>query len=249
MNPKASVNSLTIESRHQDNHFYQFNPEIFTSFSSDVFNASYWQQQNKVVGTAQGRGTTWFIQHNSHQIVLRHYFRGGLIGKLLNDGYLFTGLEKSRPYLEFFLLKDMFEFGLPVPEPLAYALTKKGLYYTADIVTRRIENAKDLVGILSQNAVEAGVWQEIGHTIRQFHEHGINHHDLNCHNILIDDNNKVWIIDFDQGKKMPSAGDWQQSNIDRLKRSFLKELNRLPTFYWQEDNWQQLMQGYEAASK
>ena len=56
------------------------------NFSPDMLSARYWQENNAVTGTAQGRGTTWFVQHGNNaqakQWVLRHYYRGGLIGKI-----------------------------------------------------------------------------------------------------------------------------------------------------------------------
>ena len=51
---------------------------------------------------------------------------------------------------------------------------------------------------------------------------GVNHTDLNIHNILIDDKDKVWIIDFDKCHQA-SEGRWRELNLERLKRSFLKE--------------------------
>ncbi len=102
-----------------------------------------------------------------------------------------------------------------------------------------------MVAKLSTSTISNELWQKIGATIKQFHQHGIYHHDLNAHNILIDQDNKVWLIDFDQGEQRKVADKWQQANMARLRRSFNKEQQRLENFQWQENHWITLMQGYE----
>ncbi|MFA0229768.1 lipopolysaccharide kinase InaA family protein, partial [Vibrio sp. 10N.261.45.A7] len=63
----------------------------------------------------------------------------------------------------------------------------------------------------------------------------VNHTDLNIHNILIDENNTVWIIDFDKCYQQ-LGNSWKQGNLDRLKRSFIKELNKRQ-IKWDESEW------------
>jgi 3-deoxy-D-manno-octulosonic acid kinase len=87
-------------------------------------------------------------------------------------------------------------------------------------------------------------WQKVGKTIAQFHQQNIYHHDLNIHNIMLDNHNKVWLIDFDKCC-VKSGSDWQQNNLARLHRSFEKE-KRLNNIQWQENDWKQLMLGYQS---
>lgn len=229
-----------------------FNQTLITNFSAQMLSPSYWQQQNSVTGSAQGRGTTWFVAYNDnnniqHDWVLRHYYRGGLIGKINNDTYWFSGLESTRAAREFALLRHMKTLQLPAPEPVAYRVIQHGLCYKADLLSSRIQNAQDLVAILSKEALVADVWQRIGATIKRFHHHGIYHHDLNSHNILLDDKEQVFLIDFDRCelRTNPVNTRWKQENMARLHRSFLKELNKLAQFYFTEENWQVLMQAYQ----
>ena len=215
----------------------QFTPEIFTS--------DYWQQQQAITGTAQGRGTTYFIRQAEQNWVLRHYYRGGLIGKINHDSYLYTGINNTRAAKEFQLLKTMTDLGLPVPKPVGFCIVKHGLFYQADIITNRIAQATDLVALLTEQSISHQLWQAIGHCISQFHQQGIYHHDLNAHNILIDSNNKVWLIDFDQGKQQKPHQSWQQGNMQRLLRSFEKECNKIAGFHFQQSCWQALIASYE----
>ena len=234
----------------QGNIYCRYDNIEIDSFSPEMLNAQYWQEKNAIVGSAQGRGTTWFIAtenaaNEKRNWVLRHYYRGGLIGKLINDQYLYTGLENTRAAREFSLLKTMSSLALPVPKPIAYQVIKQGLTYRADLLSSRIENAQDLVGILSNNNIDDDLWFSVGKLIKTFHQHGIYHHDLNAHNILIDDNNKVWLIDFDRGEQRTKFDRWPEENMARLLRSFRKESQRVAGFQWQEDNWKILMNGYQ----
>jgi len=240
------------ENKTLDKDWIFYNPEQMPDISADFFSSAYWQKQEKITGSSVGRGTTWFFKYHHHEFVLRHYLRGGLIGKFNRDHYLFTGNKTSRSWLEFELLQKLNDLHLPAPLPAAGRVVRSGLMYRADLIIERIPNSRDLVHILRKNPINDELWQNVGHTIAQFHQANVNHADLNAHNILIDDANKVWLIDFDRGQiHSPNQSEkarkhWQQSNIQRLHRSFVKELGKNSVFHWQEDNWQQLMKGYKA---
>lgn len=230
-----------------------FNHQLMENFNIQMLTPAYWHQQQAITGSAQGRGTTWFIayqpnQHTKQHWVLKHYYRGGLIGKLINDSYWFNGLSKTRAACEFALLRHMSTLNLPAPQPIAYQVQQQGFYYTADLLSSRIENANDLVAILTKKSLVDEVWFTMGATIKRFHQHSIYHHDLNSHNILLNDKAEVFLIDFDRGelRTNPTKTQWKQDNIARLKRSFLKEKNKLKTFHFTEDNWQTLLQGYNS---
>ncbi|MEW6989810.1 3-deoxy-D-manno-octulosonic acid kinase [Colwelliaceae bacterium 6441] len=247
MNPSAIVKPCHEKIVQQGNIYCCFDENAVDDFTANMLCADYWQQQNAISGTAQGRGTTYFIQHLHHDWVLRHYYRGGLVGKLIHDSYLFTGFENTRAAKEFALLKTLSALGLPAPKPIAYRIKRSGLIYQADILTARITQAQDLVALMSKHSLSTELWQKIGRCIKAFHQQGIYHHDLNAHNILIDSNEKVWLIDFDRGEQRNPDQAWQQANLDRLLRSFNKEQKRLPTFHWQADNWQIIIESYLVA--
>lgn len=230
----------------QDGNIYcGYDEKSVNSFSSDMLDSLYWQQQNAIIGCAQGRGTTWFVQYQQQQWVLRHYYRGGMMGKVNKDKYLFHTLEATRAVREFNLLHQLNLLKLPAPKPIAYRVIKNGRFYQADLLTEKIADASDLVALLIQQPLDKSLWHEIGATIRSFHQQGIYHHDLNAHNILLDKDNKVWIIDFDRGEQRNISPSWQQSNMSRLLRSFKKEKKKLAKFHWQEQDWQLLEQGYQ----
>ncbi|PQJ39261.1 3-deoxy-D-manno-octulosonic acid kinase [Vibrio campbellii] len=230
------------QSYQQGNSMVWFDDEIITDPSQALFDAQYWQEQDKVVGSATGRGTTWFVQLENMQAALRHYRRGGLFGKIVKDHYWFTGWEQTRSLQEFNLLRVLIESGVNVPRPIAARAVKTGLTYRADLLSERIPNAKDLVSILPDNPLPEAMYQKVGQEIAKMHNANVNHTDLNIHNILIDEQEKIWIIDFDKCCQQPD-GDWKQGNLERLKRSFLKEQDKRQ-IKWQETDFEALLDGY-----
>jgi 3-deoxy-D-manno-octulosonic acid kinase len=252
LNKSAIVKPYQEKTYQHGNIFCRYNGNAIDDFSPEMLSSQYWKDKNAVTGSAQGRGTTWFVQCDSlnstskskQQWVLRHYYRGGLIGKIINDKYFFTGQEKTRAAQEYKLLDILQSLALPAPKPIAYRVTKNGSFYQADLLSSRIENAQDLVAVLSKDELTEEVWREVGKVIRRFHDAGIYHHDLNSHNILLDDKNKVWLIDFDRGGQRVVSSAWQQANISRLLRSFEKEKIKLPTFHWTKEHWNTLLEGY-----
>lgn len=207
---------------NSNNTTYWFDEALLQEPIEQVFAADFWQSQGKVIGSAQGRGTTWFVQTQTGEAALRHYRRGGLFGKLVKDQYWFTGWEKTRSFQEFQLLNTLREAGVNVPKPIAARAVKVGPYYRADLLSEKIANARDLVAILQDKPLPKEMYQKIGAEIRKMHDAQVNHTDLNIHNILIDDQDKVWIIDFDKcyfdDKKCYAV-----KNLARLERSLIKE--------------------------
>ena len=218
-----------------ENQTIWYDDSILSDSPDQCCDPEYWQQQNKIIGSAQGRGTTWFVALDKMDAALRHYRRGGLFGKLIKDHYIFTGWERTRSYQEFQLLNTLIEAGVNVPKPIAAKAVKRTFCYQADLLSEKIPNARDLVAILQERPLSKEIYQKIGNEIRKMHAAQVNHTDLNIHNILIDDKENVWIIDFDKCHQQ-KGNDWKQGNWDRLKRSFIKELNKR-SIHWSGDEW------------
>ncbi|MGK4476730.1 3-deoxy-D-manno-octulosonic acid kinase [Aeromonas molluscorum] len=222
-----------------------FADELFNNPSPRLFDPVWWQNQGKVVGSAIGRGVTWFVKEESCHLVLRHYYRGGMVGRVVRDRFWFEGVESSRAMAEFSLLDTLSRQGLPVPRPFGARMVKQGPFYRADILIERIRGAKDLVALLKRGPVAAEIWLGVGQAIRRLHDAGVYHADLNSHNLLLDKADKVWVIDFDKGA-IRAPGSWQQANLERLLRSFNKEAQLHTSFHFVPENWQTLMQGYRS---
>jgi 3-deoxy-D-manno-octulosonic acid kinase len=219
--------------------------DALSTLSAQVFSIDFWQAGDAVTGSSHGRGVTWFVRDRERELVLRHYRRGGLFGKLVQDLYAGVSVPASRAMRELSLLAQMTQAGLPVPPPVGARMTRFGPLYRADLLIGRIAEAGDLLAVLKDSALTPAQWQRIGATIARFHAAGIDHTDLNIHNILLDARGQSWLIDFDKCAQRP-AGSWQQANLDRLLRSLHKEKRLHPTLHWHEEHWPALLEGYRS---
>ncbi|CAK1934562.1 3-deoxy-D-manno-octulosonic acid kinase [Vibrio crassostreae] len=227
------------------NQMIWYDETLLTAPVEDCFDADYWVENKLVVGSAQGRGTTWFVRlskSNSMEGALRHYRRGGLFGKLVKDIYWFTNWNATRSFQEYQLLNQLVESEVHVPRPVAARAVRKLFWYQADLLSEKIPNAQDLVTVLQTKTLSSEICLKIGVEIRKMHQAQVNHTDLNIHNILLDNDDKVWIIDFDKCSVLKGDA-WKKGNLERLKRSFRKEINRR-NIHWSEDEWQTLLIGY-----
>ncbi|SNY50012.1 3-deoxy-D-manno-octulosonic-acid transferase [Arsukibacterium tuosuense] len=227
---------------------YWYRADVFDDIAAGQFEPRWWQQQQAVTGSSTGRNTAWFVRHlhqgRQQQLVLRHYYRGGLAGKVNKDRFFYQSALYSRAMQEFALLQWMRQQGLAVPSPVAARYRQTGLSYRADLLIERISDARDLATILhSERALQDSEWQAVGMAIARLHTAGVDHTDLNCRNILLDNSGTIWLIDFDKCRRRP-PGHWQQQNLQRLLRSLHKEQAKLSPFHWHATAWQNVINGY-----
>ncbi len=229
-------------------HHFIFDDILVSDPHEEMFTPEFWQLQHKITGQARGRGTTIFIKHEGQQWVLRHFKRGGLVGKVLSDQYLFAGVERSRPFEEFKLLEYMRTQGLLVPIPVAARIHRRGLIYQGDLITLGIPDSQDLHHALCNSPLNKDEWQKVGRALACMHNCQVYHHDANVRNIMIDSNKQVWLIDFDRCEQR-QGDSWKQGNLNRLLRSLHKEKTKNPVFHWLESDWAACMKGYREVIK
>lgn len=231
--PTGSGNSVLLVS-----------PE-YEGVTASWFSPGFWGDRAKPV-TSGGRGGAWFIDAEPSAMVLRHYKRGGLMSRLAEKTYLFTGFDQARSLAEFRLLGRLRSMGLPVPEAVAAIAWKYRLFwYQAAILVKRIPNAVTLPD--SSRLSDESLWEQLGQIIRRFHDNGLDHVDLNCDNILVA-GNQLYLIDFDRCRLVTESDNdadaaWKQRNLERLHRSVRKRCPDLSKA--QQDNlWKRLLQAY-----
>ena len=195
-----------------------------------------------------GRGATVRFHSAGRECVLRHYRRGGLASRVTEDRYLRTGLRNSRPWRELALLVRLHAGGMPVPPPLAARVQPLGPlspWYRGDLVTEWLPDTRTLAQALGEGPLDEAVWAAIGRTLRRFHSVGVDHADLNAHNILLGADGAVYVIDFDRAR-LRRPGRWQQGNLERLRRSLDKLRDQGGGgFAFGEDDWRRLRAGYD----
>lgn len=224
------------------NQYVWYKPDLLSEPLERVFDADFWQTEGKVLGCATGRGVTWFVQTEQLPAALRHYRRGGLFGKIVKDYYVFSGWKKTRGYAEFMLLSFLSKQGVNVPRPIATRAIKTGLFYQADLLSELIPDAQDVITVLQQRPLTVVEYKKIGAEIKKMHNLYVNHTDLNIHNILLDKNGKVWLIDFDKCA-VKQGENWKEKNLQRLLRSFEKEKTKAQ-INWQASEFEHLLAGY-----
>lgn len=202
---------------------------------------AHWQGADADAGRG-GRGAVWLVHGDFGSGVLRHYRRGGLLGRINRDRYLWRGEDATRSFREFRLLAELRRRGLDVPEPLVAGYERHGAFYRADLLTRLIDSARTLAQCLAPQLPPPEVWQRIGATLARFHAEGAYHADLNAHNIMLDAGSRIWLIDFDRGELRAAARPWMRANLERLQRS-LRKLGAARQHGW-EAAWQALQHGH-----
>lgn len=220
-------------------------PDLSFSVHGALFDPLWIRENTQVRGAGVGRGQVMIFTYQDKPMVLRHYRRGGMLGRLNKDLYLRTTLNRSRGYQELSLLTQMQSLKLPVPTPIAARFVPSGITYRADILIGEIPRSKTVLDALRDDSLDAEAWASLGGTIAKLHANGIDHTDLNIRNILFDQGGKFWLIDFDKCSRR-RAGSWAQSNLARLKRSIEKERLRFHFAGYTPDNWQALIQQYNA---
>ena len=203
-----------------------YDTSLMDAPAADFFDADHWKASNALLGEAVGRGSAWFIDAPFGPVVLRQYLRGGWVARLSRQSYLYLSVERSRPFREFNTLAALYALGLPVPRPVAALCQHQGILSTGALMTARIPSAKTLADLLAVKEddpdLSASHWARIGKCIRQFHDAGVWHADLNARNIMLDDQSKVFLIDFDRARHTPGQAVDGEGNLNRLKRSLHK---------------------------
>jgi len=192
----------------------------------EVFNPGHYGDRARPVD-AGGRQAAWFVEGQGWQGVLRRYRRGGMIARISRDAYLWNGESRTRSFREYRLLAALRAQGLPVPAPLAAAYWRQGPIYRAAIVVERIPGVRPLAQALSEP-----LWQPVADAIVRMHRAGVWHADLNAFNILIGNDGRVWLIDFDRGTQGGLSERQRQANLDRLRRSLRKVAGEAGDRFW-----------------
>lgn len=217
-----------------------------------LFDRSAWAGAPRAPGYSGGRGATLFIDwpppgvvtsRPAQHWVLRHYHRGGAVGRILDDGFLWLGEERTRAVREWRLLAWMWSRGLPSPRPVAARVRRRGLTYTADLVTVLMPGVEPLSTRLARAPLAAGGWARVGACIRRFHDAGVWHADLNAHNLQISGTDEVFLLDFDRGRRRDDGAAWRRANLARLRRS-LDKISRHGRAHFDESGWLALEAGY-----
>jgi 3-deoxy-D-manno-octulosonic acid kinase len=220
------------------------NPAADTLVTVDWFRPQYWISRNAVIARHTGRGAVIGFENAGRRYLLRHYLRGGLAAAFSTERYLWLGEARTRPLIELKLTLRLHADGMPVPRPVAVRYQRTGAGYTADIITDYLPATRTLAAWLNDGPVPHAAWTTLGRTIRGFHDWGLDHADLNAHNILLRDETAVFLIDFDRSRLRRRPGIWRDANLARLRRSLDALEDGRPERRFDDSHWFALLAGW-----
>lgn len=193
---------------------------IARQVAPEWFDPAHWGDRAQAVGSG-GRGGAWFVEGPFGHAVLRRYLRGGLVARFNRDLHLWRGTERVRSFAEFRLARELRGEGVPVPAPVAACYLRQGPAYRAAILVERLCDVASLADLAKADDGSAP-WEAAGELIARCHRGGLDHVDLNAHNILFGADGRGWVIDLDRcRRRLPETG-WRSRNLARLERSLLK---------------------------
>lgn len=150
-------------------------------------------------------------------VVIKHYRRGGIIRYLIKQHYLKWG--KTRCQLEYELLQKVRSLGINAPEPVAFAYRGR-LFYQCWLVTREIQDHQTLAQISRSNEEQARmIMKEVVKQVSILINNKILHVDLHPGNVIVDNQNQVYLLDFDKASIFPRGK-------NSLRSRYLRRWNR-----------------------
>ncbi|HXX49054.1 MAG TPA: lipopolysaccharide kinase InaA family protein [Myxococcota bacterium] len=177
----------------------------------------------------RGRGAapSVSLRRDAH-VVLRRYQHGGLFRGITRALYL----GPSRALTELHVTARAEASGAPVPHVICLALwPAAGPFWSALIGTREERGARDLLDALlaaPDARARRELLREVGAAVRRLHDAGVDHRDLQLHNILAVEEagrRRIVVVDLDRAVYHPRGAlspRLRARNLGRLTRSAVK---------------------------
>jgi len=176
------------------------------------------------------------------RMVLRQYSHGGLLRAITGNFYCFG----ERSFRELALTEEIRSCGIPTtPSIGAIHHSIFFPFYQAYFLSQEVPHARDLIqyfnGIKAHPSLEnisskRKTIRSVGFLIRQFHQAGFFHGDLQLKNILVA-GDQLLLIDFDRSyRKATLSARERKKNLLRLNRS-VEKWRRLGLPITRTDRW------------
>ena len=177
-------------------------------------------------GSLSGRGVIKFTDlPGIGSVAVKQYRRGGLLRLLVKERYLRS--NPPRPAVEWQILRQAEKLGVNVPAALGYAI-EGALFYKAWLFTREIPKHRSLSEIACSDLSRLpplvdSLVEQVGILIAS----GIRHIDLHPGNVVVSEDNKVYLLDFDKAENVElERKDLRDQYVWRWRRAVIK--HKLP---------------------
>jgi len=176
------------------------------------------------------------------RMVVRQYSHGGLFRAITGNLYFFG----ARSFRELALTEEIRSCGIPTIQPIG-ALHHRVffLFYKAYFLSLEVPHAIDLIQCFTEMGphpsreslrLKRKTIRSAGLLIRQFHQTGFFHRDLQLKNILVA-GDQLLLIDFDRSYRKPRLSTRKKmKNLLRLNRS-MEKWRRLGLPITRTDRW------------
>ncbi|MEJ2185452.1 MAG: lipopolysaccharide kinase InaA family protein [Gemmatimonadota bacterium] len=165
-----------------------------------------------------GRGAAYRVRLDGADWLVRHYRRGGAVAAHLGDRYARVG--RPRPFRELGASQAARARGVPTPAVVAAVVYPAGMVYRGDIavefIPRSLTLADALFGpadsgtdVAADERERESAARAAGAAIRQGHDRGLVHPDLNMRNILLAETGsglRGYILDLDGARVVARVG-------------------------------------------
>ncbi|MEJ2679559.1 MAG: lipopolysaccharide kinase InaA family protein [Gemmatimonadota bacterium] len=180
----------------------------------------------------EGRGAAYRVRLSGGDWLVRHYRRGGAVAVHLGDRYARLGVP--RPFRELAASGAARARGVPTPAVVAAAVYPAGAFYRGDIAVAFIPRSRTLADALFAGAGDAdavagahdgglAAARAAGAAIRQGHDRGLVHPDLNIRNLLLAETGaglRGYILDLDGARVVAEvSGGARRRMVRRFWRS------------------------------
>jgi tRNA A-37 threonylcarbamoyl transferase component Bud32 len=179
---------------------------------------------------------------NGKRMVLRQYSHGGLMRAITGNLYLFG----ARSFRELAITEEVRSCGIPTILPIG-AIHHRILFpfYQAYFLSLEVPRAMDLIQYFQEIgahpsrenlSLKRKTIRSVGLLIRQFHQAGFFHGDLQLKNILVA-GDQIMLIDFDRSyRKQTLSIQERMKNLLRFNRS-VEKWKRFGLLITRTDRW------------
>ncbi|MBX7120305.1 MAG: hypothetical protein K1X31_15035 [Gemmatimonadaceae bacterium] len=175
----------------------------------------------------QGRATAWGVRlpGTALDVVIRHARRGGLLGRVRGDRFVWPG----RAPWELETALRLTDAGVRTPDVVAYVLYPAGpALCRCDVATRRLPPGAEFPAAWrdADAAAREAHLVAVGTLLRDLRAAGARHADLNAKNLYLAREGgrwQAWVLDVDRVVfRAPNDAEVGAENLARLERSLRK---------------------------